>query len=63
MYFMTWLQTADSPDAPGKPKVEDVDSDSVTLVWSKPSSDGGDRIQGYVIEVKEKGKRRNLPCI
>ena len=46
----------DSPDAPGTPNIDDVDSNCVKLSWSKPKSDGGDKIQGYVIEKKEKGK-------
>ena len=51
----------DTPDAPGKPVVEDVDADSVTLSWTKPRSDGGDKITGYVIEAKEKGTDKWKP--
>ena len=29
--------------------------DTVTLGWSRPSSDGGDKIQGYIIEYKKVG--------
>ncbi|XP_023931299.1 twitchin isoform X3 [Lingula anatina] len=43
------------PDAPGRPKVDDVDADRVTLSWTRPRDDGGDKIQGYIIEAKEKG--------
>jgi len=27
----------------------------VTLSWTKPKEDGGDKIMGYVVEVREKG--------
>lgn len=50
-----FLILADTPDAPGSPSIEDIDSDSVTLSWTKPKSDGGDKLQGYVVEYKEKG--------
>jgi hypothetical protein len=42
-----------APDAPGTPKVDDVDESSVTLTWTKPKNDGGKKIQGYVIEYKD----------
>ncbi|KAF8572507.1 hypothetical protein P879_00960 [Paragonimus westermani] len=41
-----------APEAPAVPEVADVDSDSVTLEWTKPRGDGGSRISGYVVEVK-----------
>ncbi|GAA49621.1 twitchin, partial [Clonorchis sinensis] len=40
------------PEAPGVPEVADVDSDTVTLEWTKPRNDGGGRILGYVVEVR-----------
>ncbi|KER21602.1 hypothetical protein T265_15051, partial [Opisthorchis viverrini] len=40
------------PEAPGVPEVADVDSDTVTLEWTKPRNDGGGRINGYVVEVR-----------
>ena len=52
---------ADPPDPPGKPVVEDVDADSVTLSWSKPLSDGGNKINGYVVEAREKGTDKWKP--
>ena len=51
----------DPPDPPGKPVVEDVDEDSVTLSWSKPLSDGGNKINGYVVEAREKGTDKWKP--
>ena len=53
---------ADKPGAPGRPEVEDVDEDSVTLNWTKPKDDGGDKIQGYVVEMREGGSSKWTPC-
>ncbi|TPP56261.1 Twitchin [Fasciola gigantica] len=39
-----------APEAPGVPEVADVDSDSVTLEWTKPRGERGGRITGYVCE-------------
>jgi predicted phage tail protein len=44
-------------DEPGKPKdveVVDWDVDHADLKWTKPDSDGGAPITGYIIEFKEK---------
>lgn len=41
------------PDAPGAPKVIDWDSSNVKLIWGRPRSDGGARIQGYQIEYRD----------
>ncbi|KRF85408.1 twitchin isoform X27 [Drosophila virilis] len=41
------------PDEPGQPKVIDWDSGNVTLIWTRPASDGGSRIQGYQIEYRD----------
>jgi len=51
----------DPPGKPGTPVVDDVDEDSVTLSWTKPKDDGGDKIKGYVVEVKEKGSDKWTP--
>jgi titin len=46
---------------PGTPVVEDVDQDSVTLSWTRPKEDGGNKVKGYVVEVREKGTNKWKP--
>lgn len=41
------------PDPPGPPRVSDWDTTITTLVWDRPRSDGGSRIQGYKLEVRD----------
>lgn len=60
------IDSLDAPDAPGQPRVEDVDKDHVTLSWSAPLRDGGSKITGFVVEKKKLGdddwsKAANLP--
>uniref|UniRef100_F1KQB5 non-specific serine/threonine protein kinase n=1 Tax=Ascaris suum TaxID=6253 RepID=F1KQB5_ASCSU len=45
----------DTPSAPGKPEVARFGEDYVTLSWTRPLSDGGSRIRGYLIEKREVG--------
>lgn len=52
---------ADPPGKTGTPLIEDVDENSVTLSWGKPRDDGGDKVQGYVVEVREKGTNKWKP--
>ncbi|KAL1129846.1 hypothetical protein AAG570_012790 [Ranatra chinensis] len=41
------------PDPPGAPHVSDWDSNSATLTWTRPRNDGGSKIQGYRVEIKD----------
>jgi len=50
-----------TPGKSGAPKVDDVDEDSVTISWDKPKDDGGDKVKGYVVEVKEAGSGKWKP--
>lgn len=43
------------PDNPSRMEVTDVAKGQVSLRWAKPSYDGGDRIQGYIVEYKPIG--------
>ncbi|KAE8573900.1 Putative twitchin [Halyomorpha halys] len=41
------------PEAPGTPQILDWENNNVTLTWSRPLFDGGAKIQGYKIEIKD----------
>ncbi|KAM3957310.1 projectin protein bent isoform 8-T9 [Aphomia sociella] len=41
------------PDPPGVPRVTDWDGSTASLVWDRPRSDGGARIQGYKLEFRD----------
>lgn len=51
----------DVPGKPGTPIVDDVDEDSATLSWNRPLDDGGSKVTGYVVEVREKGNNKWTP--
>jgi len=59
--YVAVVDVLDAPGKTGAPLVEDVDEDSVTLSWGKPRDDGGDKVQGYVVEVREKGTNKWKP--
>ncbi|KAK1902396.1 Titin, partial [Dissostichus eleginoides] len=54
-------------DPPGKPEVMDVTKHSVSLVWSRPTNDGGSKLIGYYMEYmklpEEKWTRCNANCM
>ncbi|ULT95623.1 hypothetical protein L3Y34_004374 [Caenorhabditis briggsae] len=45
----------DTPGAPGQPEAVETSEEAITLQWTRPTSDGGAPIQGYVIEKREAG--------
>ncbi|CAH8566640.1 unnamed protein product [Schistosoma rodhaini] len=51
-HTITTENPSTAPGSPGNVEVADVDANSVTLEWSKPRSDGGSKINGYVIEFR-----------
>jgi hypothetical protein len=60
-FMILYLISLDPPGTPSKPVIEDVDEDSVTLTWDKPTDDGGNKVKGYVVEVREKGSSKWKP--
>ncbi|KAL8579176.1 hypothetical protein ACOMHN_010760 [Nucella lapillus] len=42
--------------APNTPSVDKITKNSVDLSWTRPSSDGGAKLTGYVVERKKKGE-------
>lgn len=44
----------DEPTKPGIPIITDFDKDFVDLEWTRPESDGGSPITGYIIEKRDK---------
>ncbi|CAB4063293.1 unnamed protein product [Lepeophtheirus salmonis] len=53
---------SDVPDPPGKPEAFDWDRDHIDLRWSRPISDGGSPIEGYIIEKRPKGTNSWTDC-
>ncbi len=45
----------DPPGAPSTPEVTDSDENFIKLRWNRPVSDGGNPIQGYLIELRPTG--------
>ena len=46
------------PAAPARPTANDVTAHSCQLTWRAPADDGGDEIQGYVVEFRPVGSTR-----
>lgn len=51
----------DPPGVPGVPECVAHTENTITLEWTKPKSDGGAPITGYVVEKKEKGTDKWVP--
>ncbi|KAJ1363943.1 Twitchin [Parelaphostrongylus tenuis] len=46
-----------TPSAPGQPEAVETSEEAIVLQWTRPLSDGGAPIQGYVIEKREVGTK------
>ena len=53
---------SDVPDPPGKPSAYDWDRTFIDLTWNKPLSDGGSPIEGYIIQMRQKGTTTWREC-
>ena len=58
-YLETVMETVardvfNPPDAPGEPKVMDMDKDFVELEWMVPINDSGSPVTGYIVEARLK---------
>ena len=61
-FFLCFYLTA-IPDAPGTPEPSNVTGNSITLTWARPESDGGNEIQQYILERREKKSTRWVKVI
>ncbi|KAI8488689.1 Titin-like, partial [Branchiostoma belcheri] len=52
---ITAQDPVDKPGPPGPPEVEDTTRSSISLTWTKPTSDGRSKIIGYVLEMQPVG--------
>ncbi|XGW01160.1 hypothetical protein V3C99_013825, partial [Haemonchus contortus] len=48
--FPISIQITDRPGPPGRPSVQDQNVDSVRLLWSAPTQDGGSPVRFYTVE-------------
>ena len=48
----------DVPGKPGSPDVKEMTSDSASLEWKAPDSDGGAPITNYVVEMRQSGETK-----
>lgn len=50
------------PAAPEAPRPDRIGRNWVTLSWRPPSTDGGSKIKGYLLEMKQKDSDKWVPC-
>ncbi|KAI4788999.1 hypothetical protein KUCAC02_035501 [Chaenocephalus aceratus] len=51
-----------TPNAPKEVEVSTITKDSMVVTWERPTSDGGNSIQGYVVEKRDKDGVRWTRC-
>ncbi len=53
------MNLIDEPGPPGTPECASRDRDHIEVKWSPPRNDGGNPVQGYIVERREKsGKKK-----
>ena len=52
------VKIAEPPSPPDSVETKTVTDNSVSLTWDKPHHDGGSRIEGYAVEMLEKGTEK-----
>lgn len=55
LIFLSNILLAVAAGAPGQPNLDNITPNTAELSWTKPSKDGGGKLQGYVVEKKKKG--------
>ena len=53
MFFLSFFLSQGKPNAPSKPRIDDIEARHVGITWSPPSYDGGTPITGYTVETNE----------
>jgi hypothetical protein len=46
------------PGAPGTPECVSRDRDHIEVKWASPRNDGGNPVQGYIVERREKAAKK-----
>lgn len=54
MVFTSAGNPIDVPGRPGRPEVFNIERDKCDIRFNKPDSDGGARIEGYLVESRDK---------
>lgn len=53
-----YLPSTDEPFPPSMPKCIEQDRDHIVIGWEPPENDGGNPVQGYIVERKEPKSNR-----
>lgn len=54
-YFSLFFLYTEAPKAPSNLRVKKINSDKVTLEWKSPKDDGGSKVTGYKLRMREDG--------
>lgn len=55
MIYVLFLNSSAFPGPPAPPKVVSAFNDCINISWSSPSSTGGSRLLGYILEKRKQG--------